>query len=102
MAEKPTIPTKEQIAKWKKDFGTVFCYTSADGKKCYLRRPNRKIIAAASVMAGTDNMMQKELVIKNCFLGGDESLMNEDKYFYAFAQHIESIIEVVDGELKEV
>lgn len=98
---KPEIVTDEQIAKWKRDYGSVFVY-EADGKRCYLRRPNRKIIAAASVSACGDTLLQKELVIRNCFLGGDTSLVAEDKYFWAFSAQIESLIEVVEGELKEV
>lgn len=100
-APKPEIVTEEQIARWKRDYGSVFTY-EADGKLCYLRRPNRKIIAAASVTAGGDTLLQKELVIRNCFLGGDTSLMAEDKYFWMFSAKIESLIEVVEGELKEV
>lgn len=102
MTEKPIKPTKEQIAAWKRDLGTIYHYKSADGKQCYFRRPTRRIIAAATVTAGNDNLLQKELVIKNCFLGGDPELTTEDKYLFALDEHIASTIEIVEGTLKEV
>lgn len=101
-ASAPSEVTPAQIEDWKQKYGKVFEYESADGKRCYLRQPNRRIISASSVNAGVDNLLQKELVIKNCFLGGDRTLIDEDKHFYTMANKIEIMIEVVEGTLKEV
>lgn len=98
----PSAVTAAQIEDWKRKHGKVFIYEATDGKKCYLRQPNRRIISAAAVTAGNDSLLQKELVIKNCFLGGDRELLDEDKYFYVMAGQIEGLIEVVEGQLKEV
>ena len=38
-----------KIAAWKKKYGDVFAY-EVDGKTCYLHRPGRDVIAAASVV----------------------------------------------------
>lgn len=106
MTDKPTKPTKEQIAGWKKEHGDIFHYKSKDGKECYFRRPSRSVLAASAVVAGNDNFAQKQFMINNCFLGGNPELNSvspeNDKYFFGLVQHIESLIEVVEGELKKV
>lgn len=94
--------TKEQIAEWKKEFGKIYKYKTKDGKECYLKCPTRKIIAAANVYAGNDIILQRDTVSKNCFLGGDNSIVNEDKYLYDLSNHLDSMIDMVEGELKEV
>lgn len=91
----------EQIAAWKREFGKVYV-VEADGKKGYLRRPTRKIISAATVIGGNDALRSKEVLIENCWLGGDAELKSEDRYFIALAGRIDEIIEVAQVELKEV
>ena len=54
-----------QIAAWKKKHGDVFAY-EADGKTCYLHRPSRTTIAAASVVGKEDPFKFAEIVLANC------------------------------------
>lgn len=93
--------TPAQIEAWKKKHGKVFCYES-EGKTAYFRRPDRKTIAGAAVLAGSDNLKNKEILILNCFLGGDKELINEDKHFFALSAQFDKTIEIALGELKEV
>ena len=97
-----TKVTAEQIAQWKRDHGKVHCYTTADGKKAYFSTPSRRVIGAATVLAGSDHLKQKEIILGKCFLGGNAEIMNEDKYFYGLADMVEAMVERVTGELKEV
>lgn len=101
-ASAPSEVTSSQIEEWKQKYGKIFCYKATDGKMCYFRSPNRRIVAAATVAAGDDGMLQKELVLKNCFLGGDRALLDEDKYFFVLHNYVGGLIDVVEGELKEV
>lgn len=100
-ASAPSEVTSEQIAEWKKQYGKVFTYKSKDGKKCHFRRPDRRIMAAATVNASGDGYLQRELILKNCFLGGDIDLIDQDKYFFASQHLVEELLEIVEGELKE-
>lgn len=93
--------TAEQIAAWKKKHGKVYKVES-EGKVGYLRRPDRKIISAATVIGNGDNLKSKEVVIGNCWLGGDEELKTDDKYFLALAGLVDEMIEIAQMELKEV
>lgn len=95
------VVTAQQIEKWKAQYGRIYTYT-ADGKVGYLRAPDRRIIASAAVLAGPDNLKQKEMVIANCWLGGDADLKDRDNYFFGLSNVVDGIIDVVQGELKEL
>lgn len=92
--------TPAQIAAWKKEHGRVYVFES-EGKKCYLRKPTRAIIAGAHVLGGNDGLKINETMIKSCWLGGDTELKDDDKYFLSLAGQLGIMIEVAEGELKE-
>ncbi len=92
--------TPAMIEGWKKKYGDVFI-VEADGKRAYLRRPDRQTIAAAAVIGGADGFKQKEIVIRNCWLGGDRELVEADKYFLSLAAQVDSIVEIVEVSLKK-
>ncbi len=107
MAEKKTAApaaaevTPEIIEGWKKKYGDVFC-VEAEGRKGYLRRPDRRIIASANVLGGVDGLKVKEILLRNCWLGGDNALLDEDRYFLGILPHADAIIEIVESDLKKV
>ncbi|MBN1250687.1 MAG: hypothetical protein JXA16_01030 [Bacteroidales bacterium] len=94
--------TKEQIAEWKRKHGDVFKYTTEDGKICYLKRPDRKILAYAKSVAGSDPMKFNELLLENCFIEGDDAIKIKDKYFIGISSKLEELIEVTVGELEKL
>lgn len=93
--------TPEIIEGWKKQYGDVFC-VEAEGRKGYLRRPDRRIIASANVLGGVDGLKIKEILLRNCWLGGDDALLDEDRYFLGILPHADAIIEIVESDLKKV
>lgn len=94
--------TPAQIEAWKKKYGEVFVFTTADGLTCYLRRPTRQAIALAASTGGGDMLAVTEIILENSWLGGDERIMQEDKYFLGLSDKIGALIEKVEGELKKV
>lgn len=90
-----------QIAAWKKKHDDVFAY-QADGKTCYLRRPGRDVIAAASVVGKEDPFKFAEIILTNCWLGGDDELRTEDRYFMGLSQKVSELVEIKVGELKKL
>lgn len=90
-----------EIAGWKKKHGDVFAY-EADGKVCYLHRPSRNAIAAASVVGKEDPFKFAEIVLTNCWIDGDEELRTDDKYFMGLSQKISVLMEFKVGELKKL
>lgn len=93
--------TPEQIAAWKKQHGRVYVVES-DGKKCYLRKPDRKVIGAASVIGGSDGVKMSEVIVNSCWLGGDEELKTNDDYFLGIVTQIDLLTKTAQVELKEV
>ncbi len=92
---------QNQIEAWKEKHGKVYSFT-ADGKVCYLRKPTRKALSAAAIIGQKDPLKYNEVLIANCWLGGDEDLKNDDAYFLGLSAKIADLVEVKEGELKEL
>ncbi len=94
-------PTAEQIAKWKKQHGEIFAY-EADDLACYLRRPDRQTVELASVRGQNSPFKFTEVILANCWLGGNEELRTGDNYFMGLSQIVSDLVEIKKGELKKV
>lgn len=94
--------TQKTIDGWKQKFGDVFKYATEDGVVAYFRAPSRTVLSLATSAATNDPMKFNEIIIENCFLGGDERVKTEDKYFLGLSGEISTLIEKVEGELKKV
>jgi len=93
--------TKEQIAEWKAKHGDVFCIKVED-KVCYLKKPSRKALGYASV-AGKDNPLKfNEVLLNDCWLGGDEEIKTNDDLFLSVSPKLTELIEVKEAELEKL
>jgi hypothetical protein len=88
----------DQIAEWKKKYGSVFGIKVED-HICYLRKPDRKILGAASVAAKINPLKFNEVILNNCFLGGSEAIKTDDELFLGASSVLADIIQVKEGEL---
>ncbi|GGB83016.1 hypothetical protein GCM10007424_23800 [Flavobacterium suaedae] len=102
MQTKPTEVTPEHIADWKAKHGDVYelKITDEDGqtKKAYVKKPGRKTLSYASTSGQTDPMLFNEIVLKECFLGGDDVLTDDDDFLAASSQ-IGELIKFKEAEL---
>jgi len=93
--------TKEQIAEWKEKHKKVFCI-KVDDKACYLKKPSRKALGYAS-MAGKDNPLKfNEVMLNDCWLGGDEEIKTNDDLFLSVSPKLTELIEVKEAELEKL
>ncbi len=54
-------------------------------------------------MNGADRPFKfAEVIIANCWLGGNEELRSEDKYFMGLSQKISELVEITTGEIKKL
>ena len=90
--------TKEQIEQWKSQHGDIFQLTIED-KTAYLKKPSRKVLSYASTIGTKDPMKFNEIILNECFIGGDEEIKTDDAYFLAAASKLAEIIEVKEAEL---
>lgn len=93
--------TKEQIESWKKKHGDVF-EVNVDGKTAYLKKPDRKVLGAASVLGKDDPMKYNETLLENCWLGGDEEIKTDDSLFLGVSSVLAEIIEIKKAEIKKI
>lgn len=98
--------TAEQIKEWKAKYGTVHKITvkvsETDTATGYLRKPNRNHKATALSMYAKDKILEcGEFLRNNCWLGGDERLLNEDDIADTAAIQASGIVKFLDGELGE-
>lgn len=93
-----------QIEAWKQQYGpdAVYEYATSDGLKGYFRRPDRRVISLAVSSGQTDPMRVNEVLATNCWLGGDEAIRTEDRYFLGLVDVLGGLIDKVAGELKKV
>ena len=90
--------TPEQIAKWKEDYKTVFCY-EVDGKVAYLRPVDRSTYSLAVSKIATSPAKFNEIIIDNIWLGGDEELRKKDEYYFALIDFVEELMAKKKGSL---
>lgn len=92
---------EEQIKAWKEKYKDVY-EISVDGKKAYLRKPDRKTLSYASTAGQTDPMKFNEVLLKGCWLGGDEEIKTDDELFLSVSAKLGELIQVKEAELKKL
>jgi hypothetical protein len=93
--------TKEQINAWKKEHGDIFKITVED-KVAYFKKPSRKTLGFAS-MAGQSNPLKfNEVIMRDCFLGGDDEIKTDDTLFLSASAKLGEIIETKEAELEKL
>ena len=93
--------TKEQIVAWKSQHGEIFEITVED-KRCYLKKPNRKVLGLATSLGQKNPMKFNEVVLHNCWLAGDDEIKTDDDYFLAVGAKLDSIVEIKEAEVKKL
>lgn len=93
--------TKEQIAELKKKYGEIYQF-KVDDKKCILHKPSRQVLSAATVTAGKDPIKFNEIILKNCWIQGDEEIQTDDNLFLGICPKLAEIIEVKEAEIKKL
>ena len=93
--------SKEQIAKWKAKYGDVFM-VEVEGKKGYLRKPDRKVLSYAFSKGQHDPLAMSEVILTSCWLEGDEELRTDDSYFLAINTQIDQLVEIKTAEIKKL
>lgn len=104
MAKKENItnPTPAQITAWKSAYKTVHKLTVED-KVAYLRNPDRRTLSAAMTkIAKGDIVGGSEVILENCWLGGDEEIKNDDDLFVGAVSKVGELIEVKSAELEKL
>ena len=93
--------TKEQIQEWKKQYKDIFVI-SVEDKNVYLRTPDRKTLSYASTLATKDPLKFNEVILDNCWLGGDEEIKTNDELFLAVSSKLPDLIQIKEATLEKL
>ena len=93
--------TKEQIQEWKKQYKDIFVI-SVEDKKVYLRTPDRKTLSYASTLATKDPLRFNEVILENCWLGGDEEIKTNDELFLAVSSKLPDLTQIKEATLEKL
>lgn len=92
--------SQEQIDKWKKEVGHVWEVTVGDSV-CYLKKASRATLRAALTFVEKDKIKYMEIIVENCWLGGDENIKKEDDSFYGLMAVVPELVEAKDADIKK-
>ncbi|MFB6454441.1 hypothetical protein CLV59_109146 [Chitinophaga dinghuensis] len=92
--------TAEQIEAWKNEHGKVYSY-KVEGKVCYMRTVTRDIYSLAATKVSSSPAKFNETIINGIWLGGDESIRKEDRYYFGLSDFVEELMNKKKGELGE-
>ncbi len=98
--------TPEQIEEHKAKHGRVFLFEVEEtGKWCLLRLPKRKDLSAATAAMGKNPMKFTEVLIRACYVAGDDPMQDMEDIgglFMSVSAKIDELVKIKDGELKEL
>ncbi|MCO5229610.1 MAG: hypothetical protein M9958_00500 [Chitinophagales bacterium] len=92
---------KSQIQEWKTKHGEIF-ELEVDGKKAWLKKPDRKLIAMAQSLGGESQVSIGEVLLDACWLGGDEEIKTNDDLFLSILPTLNQLIEIKQAVLKKI
>lgn len=101
-----TNPTAEQIAQWKNEYKAkdkaVHKLVVGD-KTGYIHDPDRKTLSLAMTRIAQNNIVGGvEAILENCWLGGDEAIKTNDRYFMGAANIIDKLIQSETATLEKL
>jgi len=93
--------SEQEIEALKQKHKTVFELV-VDDAVCYLRKPGRQDLSAASSLSNGDGLLFNEQILNDCWLAGDERIKNDDDYFLSASAKISGLLETKVAELKKI
>ena len=92
--------TPEQIEAWKKEHGVKEIHAAiVDGKIAYFKKASRNVMRAAMSFSSKDKLKYMEVILLNCFVGGDKAVIDRDEEFYGA---VDIVPELTKGKLAQL
>lgn len=92
--------SEDQIARWKQEHGDIF-KVEVGGHEAFLRKPDRKTMKYVA-QVGNDPIRANEVLLENCWLGGDECIKTDDELFFGVSAKLTEIIKVKEAEISKL
>jgi hypothetical protein len=88
----------DQESQLKEKYPTLFKLEFED-KVAYLRKPDRATLKAAMSKVLTDPIGFAEVILKNCWLDGDEAIKKDEEYIMGAVSPLNNIVNARTAEL---
>lgn len=95
------VQTPETIAKWKSQHPSLF-EVKIGNSVGYFRKPDRQVIRAAYSFLHKDRIRYVEVIVENCWLGGDETIKTDDSKFLSLIEIVPELTTFEEAELKKL
>ena len=89
---------QKQVDAWKEKHGEVYKINVGD-KVCYLKEPSRKALSFAAAAGQTDPLRYNEIILKDCWLAGDEEIQTNNGLFLSVSAQLPKLIDIKEAEL---
>jgi len=100
MSELKGTVSAEVISEWKKKHGDIF-KADVDGSVCYLKKPDRKTMSYVATL-GNNPIRANEVLLENCWLGGDECIKSDDDKFFGVSAKLNEIVAIKEAEITKL
>lgn len=93
--------SQEQIESWKAEHVDI-TRVNIGVKEAYFKAPSRKAYSYASKVASTDPLQFNEIILKDCFIGGDKELIDNERYFLTMSGHVKDLLGIMESSLEKL
>ncbi len=90
----------EKLAEWKAKYGHVW-EVEVGGSIAYLKKASRAALRAAMTFVDKDKVKYMEVIIANCWLGGDENMKEDDDLFFGMVDVVPEITGAKHAKIKK-
>ncbi len=100
--KQPYEASEKQINEWKAKHGADNIHRIVfEDAACYVRTPNRIDLGMSGEMS-SNSIDERELLLNEIWLAGDEVIRKDDRYFLRAISFINGLVQVKAAELKKV
>lgn len=92
--------TKDQIEKWKKQHGEIY-HVEVGEYDAYLKTPDRKTMKYVAQVAN-DPIRANEVLLENCWVGGDEIIKTDDELFFGVSSILNEIVKIKEATISKL
>jgi len=92
----------DKIESAKKKHGEVSWVLTEDDRDIFLHKPSRHVVDMAMAKSRTNPLGLIQVLLDNCWVGGDVLVKSDSKYLVGLAGEVDSIIGTVKAEVKKL
>lgn len=91
-----------KVDELKKEYGAIYELSSGE-HKAFFKNPDRNALALALSYRAKDKVLEAgEVLLDNCYVGGDKAIVEDEMLRIAASLQIANIVELPDVQVKKL